>query len=206
MAPNPACRSYIPQLSPFIDGELPPAERQTVERHLAACADCTGRVADLRAESGLVRLGMEMLADEADFTGFSQKVMARVTPEQPPLWDRIRIAVSEMFEHQRGAMISAAAGVAVVVLGVMLVLRDGAPEGYAGERAIVQEVSVGDNAQLKPVINQTESGNTIIWLVDEPSAIEKKRKSTEDDEEEAEEEIGGPRGGSQQEPPTGGQL
>jgi anti-sigma factor RsiW len=193
MAMNPACKTYLPMLSPFIDGELVPAERATVERHLGACPDCTGRVADLRAESGLIRLGMEMLAEEADFTGFAQKVMARVTPERSPLWERLKLAVSETFLHQRGALLTAAATVTVVVLGALLLLRDGTPTGYASERVAVQEVTVEEGARVAPVVMSTENGNTIIWLVNQP---ERKKRQGEEEEEEV-------RDGQ---PPRGGEL
>lgn len=200
-------------LSPFIDGELSVAERQAVERHCAACKDCTARVADLRAESGLLRLGMEMLADEADFTGFSQKVLARVTPERPPFWERLRVSLSEMFLYQRGAMVTALAACAVAVLGVVVLSQLGrTPEGYAGDRIQVQRVSVGDNAAVKPVVTTTDTGNTIIWLVDQPDASEpappqnigSQKQPQKDEDEEEEEEIGGPnRGGAL---PRGGNL
>lgn len=192
MAQNPACRTFLPMLSPFIDGELSPSERTTVERHLAVCPECTMRVADFRAESGLIRLGMEMLADEADFTGFAQKVMARVTPERPPFWERVKLAASEMFAHQKGALVTAAATVTVVVLGTLLVTRDGTPMGYASEHVAVQEVTVEEGARVAPVVMSTESGNTIIWLVNQP---EKKKRTGEEDEEEVREV-----------PPTGGEL
>lgn len=208
MAQNPACQSFIPMLSPFIDGELVPGDRQTVERHLSACKDCTGRVADLRAESGLVRLGMEMHADEADFTGFAQKVMARVTPERPPLMERLQLAVSEMFLYQRGALATAAAAVVVLVLGGLVFSRlGGSPEGYASERVIVETVTAGEAATVKPVVTQSESGNTIIWLVDQPND-RKTDKEDEDDEEEIRGSAPPPLQppDAAQPPPTGGEL
>ena len=187
MASNPACDAYLSMLSPFIDGELSPADRLTVERHLAACPDCTARVADLRAESGLVRLGMEMLADEADFTGFAQRVMARITPEKPPLMERWRLAVTELFLHQRTALVAAAATVAVAVLGVLLVTRSGAPTGYSAERITVENVRVDESADVSPVVLNTDDGNAIIWLVNRD-----KRKKDAGSDEESEEELGGP--------------
>lgn len=203
MAPNPACKTWLPMLSPFIDGELSATDRQTVERHLSACKDCTARVADLRAESGLLRLGMEMLADEADFTGFAQKVMAQVTPERPPLLERMRVALSEMFLYQRGALVMTAAGAAIAVLVGVLVLRDHTPEGYAGDRVVVQQVSAGDNATVQPVVSTTDSGNTIIWLVDQPSDDQKKHKKGQaDQDEDNEEELTAPR----HDPLKGGNL
>lgn len=191
-------------LSPFIDGELAVAERQTVERHLGACKDCTARVADLRAESALLRHGMELMTDEVDFTGFAQKVMARVTPERPPLMDRVRVTLSELFLYQRGAMMTAMAACAVAVIGVVAISRiGGAPEGYAGERVTVQQVSVGDGPVIKPVVTTTDTGNTILWLVDEPKDEKKKQQYLD---EEAEEELGGPRRGIGDAPPRGGDL
>ncbi|HET9450124.1 MAG TPA: zf-HC2 domain-containing protein [Aggregicoccus sp.] len=168
MAGNPACTRYVPLLSPYIDGELAPAERVTVERHLAACRDCTGRTADLRAESGLVRVGLEMAADEVDFKDFAQKVMARVTPERPPLLERVRLSFSEMLRYQRTAFLSSLATAAVVLLvAIPLLTRDSAPVGYAGERMTVQAVHPHGTARVAPVVMEAEDGNAIIWLVDE---------------------------------------
>lgn len=194
-------------LSPFIDGELSPADRLTVERHLAACPDCTARVADLRAESGLVRVGMEMLAEEADFTGFAQRVMARITPEKPPLVERWRLAFTELVLHQRTALVAAAATVAVVVLGVLLLARGG-PTGYGAERITVENVRVDESADVAPVVLNTDDGNAIIWLVNRD-----KRKKDGGTDEESEEELGGPSSAPMQpagdparKPPRGGEL
>jgi anti-sigma factor RsiW len=176
-------------LSPYVDGELTPAERVTVERHLSACRDCTGRAADLRAESGLLRVGLDMAVDDVDFKDFAQKVMARVTPEKPPLLERMRLALSEMFLYQRTAMISSLATAAVLVLvGLPLLMSDRAPVGYAAERMTVKSIQPYQNARVAPVVMETDNGGTIIWLVDEES---QDGSSGGQDEEELEEEIGG---------------
>lgn len=170
MAHNPACERFWPDLSPYIDGELDPAARVHLERHLSACQDCTARVADFRAESGLVRLGLEMAAEEADFTGFAQKVLARVTPEKPPFFERLRLSLDEFFTHQRGMVMTSLATAAVVLLvGLpILILRGGQPEGYAGAAMELQAVRVAQEAHVKPVVMEAESEQaTIIWLVDE---------------------------------------
>ncbi|MCY1040188.1 zf-HC2 domain-containing protein [Corallococcus sp. bb12-1] len=168
MAGNPACERFVPLLSPYIDGELAPSERVHVERHLAACRDCTGRSADLRAESGLLRVGLDMAVDDVDFKDFAQKVMARVTPEKPPLIERMRLALSEMFLYQRTAMLSSMATAAVVMLVALpLLLRDGAPEGYAAERMTVKSIQSYQGARVAPVVMETEGGASIIWMVDE---------------------------------------
>ncbi|MFY2563461.1 anti-sigma factor family protein [Corallococcus terminator] len=188
MAGNPACERFVPMLSPYVDGELTPAERVNVERHLGACRDCTGRAADLRAESGLLRVGLDMAVDDVDFKDFAQKVMARVTPEKPPLLERLKLALSEMFLYQRTAMVSSLATAAVLVLvGLPLLLSDKAPVGYGAERMTVKSIQPYQDARVAPVVMETDNGGTIIWLVDE----ETQDGSSSDEDEEQEEDIGG---------------
>ena len=172
MAGNPACEQFIPKLSPYIDGEVSPAERVTVERHLAACRDCAGRAADLRAESALLRVGLEMAVDEVDFKDFTQRVMARVTPERPPLLERVRISLSEMFLYHRTAMLSSMATAAVLVLvGIPVLLnQQGAPPGYGADRMRVRAVSTTGSGRVAPVVLESDDGSTIIWEVEEEQA------------------------------------
>jgi len=194
MAGNPACERFIPQLSPYVDGELSPAERVHVERHLAACRDCTGRAADLRAESALLRVGLEMAVDEVDFKDFTQKVLARVTPERPPLLERLRISLSELFLYHRTAMVSSlVTAVLVALVGVPLLLRqDDVPMGYGGERMRVRAVRASEGAKVAPVVLESEDGNTIIWVVDQESQEERKPGKTQADPHDADELDGEP--------------
>jgi anti-sigma factor RsiW len=200
-------------LSPYVDGELTPAERVNVERHLTACRDCTGRAADLRAESGLLRVGLDMAVDDVDFKDFAQKVMARVTPEKPPLLERLKLALSEMFLYQRTAMVSSLATAAVLVaVGLPLLLSDRAPVGYGAERMTVKSIQPYQDARVAPVVMETDNGGTIIWLVDE----ETQDDPSQEDEEQGEDIGGGLRGGkgvkplgkpkSEVERPSGGPL
>jgi hypothetical protein len=173
MAANPACERFIPLLSPYIDGEVSPAERINVERHLGACRDCASRAADLRAESALLRVGLEMAVDEVDFKDFTQRVMARVTPERPPLLERMRISLSEMFLYHRTAMISSLATAAVVVLVAvpMAMNRPDAPPGYGADRMRVLKIDQVSNsttgATVTPMVLESGDGNIIIWPMDE---------------------------------------
>lgn len=185
MTISQACQSFVAMLSPFIDGELPPADRLTVERHLAACKDCTMRVADLRAESGLLRVGMELAADQVDFKDFSQNVMARITPGRPAFFERMKLSLSEAFLYQRGTLVTALASAAVVALVALpFILREGTPTGYSSERMAVQSVKADDPVHVAPVVLETKSGNSIIWLVDQSPAA----KPGEPDDESANEE------------------
>jgi anti-sigma factor RsiW len=167
MALNPACLSFIPQLSPFVDGELPPNDRVTVERHLAVCHDCTGRVADLRAESGLIRHGLDLAADEVDFKDFATKVMARLTPYKPPLLERVRVSLSEMFLYQRRMMLASLAGAAAVLAIAVptLILGRSVPDGYASPMMAVESVTTEAGAKVTPVVMTNDKGDAIIWMV-----------------------------------------
>jgi anti-sigma factor RsiW len=191
MASNPACKTFIPMLSAFADGELSVSERQTVERHLSACHDCTGRVADLRATGGLLRAGMDFATDEVDFKDFAQKVMARVTPERPPLFERLRISASEMFLYQRGPLMASFATAAVLVLvAVPLWLRmGGEPAGYASPQMAVQSVSAAHGAKVEPVVLNTDHGDAIIWVVDGAGLKNNDEPTTSDDDEDSEEDA-----------------
>jgi anti-sigma factor RsiW len=54
---KPACDPYAEDLSELIDGELPAKRRAEVEAHVAGCADCRARAAELRQLSaGISRL------------------------------------------------------------------------------------------------------------------------------------------------------
>src|SRR5262245_2498307 len=51
----PSCSSIDPLVTPYIDGELPPADRQLVDQHLARCAPCRSVVAAEQSVRDLVR-------------------------------------------------------------------------------------------------------------------------------------------------------
>ena len=162
----PACQAFIQDLSPFVDGELSAARRQAVERHLAACADCTARVADFRAEAGLVRLGLEMMADEVDFKDFGNQVLAKLTPEKPPLLERFALSFAEMFRYQRWQLATGIAVAALALLvGLVLSLRPAPKAGYGSAEVAVQSVSTDQGAKVAPVVLKTQQGDAIIWLV-----------------------------------------
>jgi len=169
---NPVCRTFISKLSPFIDGELRAAERVQVESHLAGCADCTRLVAGLRAESALIRDGLELLAADADLRDFSASVMARIAPARPPLFERWGVSLRELFTYRRGMMVSLAGAAAAMLVFASVLLRSGTPDGYASATMAVQAVSTDPEAHVAPVVMSGEKGNAIIWLVSHKHVIE----------------------------------
>jgi anti-sigma factor RsiW len=176
---NPAREKFLPLLSPYVDGELTPEERQQVDQHLQLNKESAAQVADLRAGDGLMRNALEMQADEVDWKQFTDDVMARITPEKLPLLERLKLTFSELFTYQRGPMTAGLVGaVAAVAIAIPLTLSltGRAPEGYGAGRVEVQTVSVDTEAAVKPVVFETESGDAVIWVVDAPEKKDGGRK------------------------------
>jgi len=181
---NPAREKFLPMLSPYVDGELSPEDRQLLEQHLANNKESAGQVADLRAADALMRHALEMQADQVDWKAFTEDVMGKVAKEKLPLGDRVRIWFSEMFTYQRGPlMVGFAAAAVAVLVAVPLTLKFGAPEGYGANQVRVQSASVDDDSPYKPVVMETESGDAIIWMVESNPDGGKKKKDGEHSEE-----------------------
>lgn len=182
---NPAREKFLPMLSPYVDGELPPEERQQVEQHLANSKESAAQVADFRAADGLMRHALEMQADTVDWKAFAEEVMGKVTPEKLPLFERLKLSLSELLTYQRGPLLAGLAGAAAAVaIAVPLSITLATPEGYGSATMQVQAVSVEEGASFKPVVMKTEDGDAIIWVVEAaPDAGGKKKIDGEHSEE-----------------------
>ncbi len=181
---NPAREKFLPMLSPYVDGELTPEERQLVEQHLANSKESAGQVADFRAADGLMRHALEMQADSMDWKAFADDVMAKVTPEKLPLFERLKLSLSEMFIYQRGPlMVGFAAAALAVLIAVPVTMKFATPDGYGASRVQVQRVSVEDTSSYKPVVMETDTGDAIIWVVESTPDGGKKKKDGEHSEE-----------------------
>lgn len=190
---NPARKKFEPMLSPFVDGELTPEERTQVEQHLAANKESAMQVADFRAASGLMRLTFEQQADQEDWSDFSNQVLAKLTPEKPPFFERLKTSFIEMMQYQQrvlvGGFATAAALVAVATVAFTMGMGRGA--GYGGEQMAVQTVKVDEGARVAPVVMETDNGDAIIWMVDDPSKKTDEEKKNEKKPGEESEELGG---------------
>ena len=103
------CEDIEKSLIAYADDVAAPADRRTVESHLAICDACRARVAEFRAVSSL--LG-ELPAIEPSF-GFDARVRQRVAAEPQPGW-------FAWFAPQARLALSAAMLVALTVLMVKL--------------------------------------------------------------------------------------
>lgn len=181
---NPAREKFLPMLSPYVDGELTPEERQLVEQHLANSKESTAQVADFRAADGLMRHALEMQADSMDWKAFAEDVMAKVTPEKLPVFERMKLSFSEMFTYQRGPlMVGFAAAALAVLIAVPVTMKFSTPDGYGASKVQVQMVSAEDTSTYKPVVMETDTGDAIIWMVESTPDGGKKKKDGEHSEE-----------------------
>jgi anti-sigma factor RsiW len=172
---NPARERFLPLLSPYVDGELPPDERRQVEQHLANEPKSASQVADFRAGDALMRHALETQADEVDWKGFTDGVMARLTPDRLPWLLRLKVAFSETLTWQRGPLLGGLAGAAAAVAIVIPVtLRYSTPDGYGAARVQVQTVAVDTEAKVKPVVMETDDGDAVIWVLDAPEEAQEK--------------------------------
>lgn len=192
MSKNPAREKFLPMLSPYVDGELTPEERQLVEQHLAANKESAGQVADFRAGDAIIRHALEMQADSLDWKGFTDDVMGKVTPEKLPFFERLKLSFSEMFTYQRGPMLAGFAGAAaaLAIAVPVTMMKFGTPDGYAANKVRVQQVSVEESATAKPLVVETDNGDAIIWVVENNNPDGgKKKKDGESGEETLNEET-----------------
>ena len=147
-------------LSAYLDGELPDADREAVERALAA----DPRVREI--EQSMRGLGPAMRAlsaaevARADFTGLADRVLGRVS-RRPGLVARAREAWRRPWFPVGGLVAIAAAS--------FFAFRPVAPvPGPPG--VVVQSVTSDTPSHVQPVVLKTESGDAIIWLVEHPDA------------------------------------
>lgn len=180
---NPAREKFLPMLSPYVDGELSPEERQLVEQHLANSKESAGQVADFRAADGLMRHALEMQADSMDWKSFADDVMAKVSPEKLPLFERLKLSLSEMFTYQRGPLIAGFAAAALAVaIAVPVTMKFATPDGYGANKMQVQMVTAGDTATFKPVVMETDTGDAVIWVMESSPDAGKKKKDEHSEE------------------------
>jgi anti-sigma factor RsiW len=114
------CVRYAPMIGAR-EGELPADEARALADHLAACAACRAREADVRATDGLVADALLAHANRRDFAPFVDGVMARIEMRRHPrgALGRLRRMVSL---HPRLTFGAAAAPI-VAALAILVYVR-----------------------------------------------------------------------------------
>ncbi|MGZ6078098.1 MAG: anti-sigma factor family protein [Myxococcaceae bacterium] len=158
MSLNP---STLQLLSAYIDGELTAAEREVVERALAADPRVREIEQSMRGRGPAMRTLSDAQVAQANFSGLADRVLGRVS-RSPGVLDRLREAWRRPWFPVGGLVAVAAAA--------FFVFRPVAPVPGAQGVVVVDTVTSGSPAQVQPVVLKTDEGDAIIWLVEHPDA------------------------------------
>jgi anti-sigma factor RsiW len=149
----------------MLDGELPDDDREWVDEHVRGCPACRDRLALIAAQGQALREVYR--AKDADFSGFSDRVMARVAADKgrPP----VSVWGSEMWQAHRGAF-AAAGGLALAACMALAVLLT--PPKTTPRDAVLLADATPPAAQIDEVDFGTHDGavvqlpnqTTMIWM------------------------------------------
>ncbi len=107
--------SVFPRLSEYLDGELPSAETEAVQSHVAICQDCTKGLSELTAALDAMR-ALRTEPDALDLAPVRQAVRAAAQHVEP---DRFwALNLPRMFPNFAGAALASAM---LIALGALLI-------------------------------------------------------------------------------------
>lgn len=149
MTTPPDCVRFAPMLGSR-PGELAPEEARGLDGHLAACAGCRARAADLAATDGLVSEALLARANARDFAPFVDEVMARIGAAAPER----RGLLAWLRGHRRAVAAALAPALAALALIVYVRLEGGGPE----QIALLEVTSEG----VATTILQTSDGPVVL--------------------------------------------
>ena len=163
------CTDIVPLLGPLLDGALPDDDRAFVEDHLRGCRSCRDRLAMISAQAQALREALLARTETMDFSGFSDRVMARVRDERVRAAERAPVLGRELWwAHKR--VFAAAGGLALAACMALAVFLSPSQSDEVGLLADnsprVEEVDFGtrDGAVL-----QLSRQTTVIWMSDDRS-------------------------------------
>lgn len=160
-----ACDSVKRLLSPYADDQLSGSDRAAVEKHLKDCPSCQARLADLKATSAVLGAYLQANADQADFSGFTNRVMQQIRKEPLPLMQRLRLKWAELMAYNSRA-IYAGLGAAVAAGVAVVLVQSGSRSPMPDNQLVVHQLTVSD-PRYAPVVMHTDDGESVIMLVDQ---------------------------------------
>jgi anti-sigma factor RsiW len=153
-------------LGPHLDSALSEDDAEWVEEHLRECARCRDRQALLAAQAQAIRERLQ--SAPADFSGFADKVMARVREEKKlGAGEHLRVWGSEMWGAHRGAFAAASGLAAAACLALASLLSPPAAQEPGG--TLLAEASLPQFEQLDfgshdGAVLQLRNETAVIWL------------------------------------------
>ena len=83
--PSARCRTLLQELSRYLDGDLTPARRRAIERHIDACACCRTMAARLRRTVAACRAGAKRRPPRDVMARAAARISALVAREGLPV-------------------------------------------------------------------------------------------------------------------------
>jgi anti-sigma factor RsiW len=129
-------------LNMHFDGELAPSEAASVERHLAACGECSKRLHSMQQLRQMIVMSSAQVASEVDFDAmFGRVEQGTKAAPVPGLFERFGLWVTESLQHNPMRVWAPAGGLALAAAAaVIFVLRPDAPSAEEmAKRGVVAE-------------------------------------------------------------------
>ena len=167
------CEEVVPLLGPLLDAALQEDDRSWVESHLKGCASCRDRKAFIAAQGEALREVLQARGAAADFSGFSDRVLARV--EKDKASTPASAYGSELWGAHKGAF-AAAGGLALaacMALAVLFLPAGTDPEdGALLADARASQVESVDFGTREGAVLQLSHETTVIWMSDDRAAVQ----------------------------------
>ncbi len=180
-------------LQQYADGELSPSKAEMVARLLTEQAESQAYVQELSKLGDFVRLMNRESLEEVNFEGFSGGVAHKIrqAEQRGDVWEKIKVAVSEFFDHRRVVWVPSAAVAAALLAAVLLTpLFLGGPKGGPATSALRDDIQLLTSApteasrkQLSRIVSvdfgdakgssfavDDDRGGTVgvVWIVEAP--------------------------------------
>lgn len=152
-----SCKQVGELLSPYVDGELAPAQDRTVTTHVADCPDCAE---ELRALQTLVTAAahVDTVEPPADLRARIAHATTAVGPRKEASGIPIRERTREMFSPRALRWVGGAAAAAVIAFGVLTMTPHAAKQfqqaGVERSRHVAARTSVAPAAPQQPEVAQ----------------------------------------------------
>jgi anti-sigma factor RsiW len=140
---SPVCHWVRSVLAAYLDGELKPSTTNAVRRHLAQCAECRKRAAELEAAWNL----LEQVEPAPVRRGFTERMMARVVEEKELEALEARLRPNRILRQVATSVLGLAAG---LLIGLALYGWTGQPRESNSpiEREVSRHTTFLEDADL----------------------------------------------------------
>lgn len=165
-----SCRSMVPLLEPFADGELSPEKVLEVEQHLEECATCVERVRLSRAMRVSLRQAVRASAVPSD--AFRARLAAAMEATRQREWDKQ--AEESRLERQRmlpWRMILPVAAAASLML--VWTSQNGSPSSHSERTAPVLSSQILDpEVTIEELVNRHMRGKPASTLLPDQNLVQ----------------------------------